>query len=208
MSDQTDEKALSLFLAAMPFARIRDQLGMRSVQSVEAAITRALKKAQKGKSPDSARQVEIERLDSLYRQLYPLALQGDLKAVDQCLKIGEQRLRLIDAPVKAQSGLLEAYEHTIETLRDQGALDASDEAVIQSGRMIASQIDYATTHGAGQEVTKALYLMPHLMNVLDELGATPEARRRIKEAAGDTKDAPTDPLEAFRLKQFTAGRTA
>lgn len=208
MSDQTDEKALSLFLAAMPFARIRDQLGMRSVQSVEAAITRALKKAQKGKSPDSARQVEIERLDSLYRQLYPLALQGDLKAVDQCLKIGEQRLRLIDAPVKAQSGLLEAYEHTIETLRDQGALDASDEAVIQSGRMIASQIDYATTHGAGQEVTKALYLMPHLMNVLDELGATPEARRRIKEAAGDTKETPTDPLEAFRLKQFTAERTA
>lgn len=208
MSDQTDEKALSLFLAAMPFARIRDQLGMRSVQSVEAAITRALKKAQKGKSPDSARQVEIERLDSLYRQLYPQALQGDLKAVDQCLKIGEQRLRLIDAPVKAQSGLLEAYEHTIETLRDQGALDASDEAVIQSGRMIASQIDYATTHGTGQEVTKALYLMPHLMNVLDELGATPEARRRIKEAAGETKDQPTDPLEAFKLKRFATEATA
>lgn len=208
MSDQTDEKALSLFLAAMPFARIRDQLGMRSVQSVEAAITRALKKAQKGKSPDSARQVEIERLDSLYRQLYPQALQGDLKAVDQCLKIGEQRLRLIDAPVKAQSGLLEAYEHTIETLRDQGALDASDEAVIQSGRMIASQIDYATTHGTGQEVTKALYLMPHLMNVLDELGATPEARRRIKEAAGEAKEQPTDPLEAFKLKRFATEATA
>lgn len=208
MSETNDDKALRLFLAAVSFARIRDQLHMRSTQSVEAAITRALKKAQNGKNPETARQVEIERLDSLYRQLYPQALQGDLKAVDQCLKIGEQRLRLIDAPVKAQSGLLEAYEHTIETLRDQGALDASDEAVIQSGRMIASQIDYATTHGAGQEVTKALYLMPHLMNVLDELGATPEARRRIKEAAGDAKETPTDPLEAFRLKQFTAERTA
>ena len=208
MSATNDDKALRLFLAAVSFARIRDQLHMRSTQSVEAAITRALKKAQNGKNPETARQVEIERLDSLYRQLYPQALQGDLKAVDQCLKIGEQRLRLIDAPVKAQSGLLEAYEHTIETLRDQGALDASDEAVIQSGRMIASQIDYATTHGTGQEVTKALYLMPHLMNVLDELGATPEARRRIKEAAGETKDQPTDPLEAFKLKRFATEATA
>lgn len=208
MSETNDDKALRLFLAAVSFARIRDQLHMRSTQSVEAAITRALKKAQNGKNPETARQVEIERLDSLYRQLYPQALQGDLKAVDQCLKIGEQRLRLIDAPVKAQSGLLEAYEHTIETLRDQGALDASDEAVIQSGRMIASQIDYATTHGTGQEVTKALYLMPHLMNVLDELGATPEARRRIKEAAGETKDQPTDPLEAFKLKRFATEATA
>ena len=208
MSETNDDKALRLFLAAVSFARIRDQLHMRSTQSVEAAITRALKKAQNGKNPETARQVEIERLDSLYRQLYPQALQGDLKAVDQCLKIGEQRLRLIDAPVKAQSGLLEAYEHTVETLREQDELGASDEAVIQSGRMIASQIDYATTHGTGQEVTKALYLMPHLMNVLDELGATPEARRRIKEAAGETKDQPTDPLEAFKLKRFATEATA
>lgn len=208
MSETNDDKALRLFLAAVPFARIRDQLHMRSTQSVESAITRALEKAQNGKNPETARQIEIERLDSLYRQLYPQALQGDLKAVDQCLKIGEQRLRLIDAPSKAQAGLLNAYEHTVETLREQGTLDPSDETVIQSGRMIASQIDYATTHGTGQEVTKALYLMPHLMNVLGELGATPEARRRIKEAAGEAKEQPTDPLEAFKLKRFATEATA
>lgn len=205
MSNANDTKALQLFLAAVPFARIRDQLNMRSTQSVEAAITRALRKAQNGKSPDTARQVEIERLDSLYRQIYPLALQGDLKAVDQCLKIGEQRLRLIDAPTKAQEGLLKSYEHTIAELQQSGGIDERDEAIVQSGRMIASQIDYATTHGTGQEVTKALYLIPHLMNVLGELGATPQARRRIQETAGTLKDKhPQDPLEAFRIKQFGA----
>lgn len=206
MSADNDTRALQLFLAAVPFARIRDQLNMRSTKSVEAAIMRALKAAQSGKSPDTARQVEIERLDSIYRQLYPLALQGDLKAVDQCLKIGEQRLRLIDAPVKAQEGLLESYERTIDELEQSGEIDERDEAIIQSGRMIASQIDYATTHGSGQEVTKALYLVPHLMNVLSALGATPEARRKMQEmASGQKREEPVDELTAFRQKKFGTG---
>lgn len=206
MDAQKDAKALSLFLAAVPFTRIRDELGYRSTASVEAAITRALKTAQNGKNPDTARQVEIERLDSLYRAIYPLALQGDPKSVDQCVRIGEQRLRLIDAPKKAQKGLLNAYEKTVHGLLSNGELKGEDEALIQSGRMIASQIDYAVTHGSGVEVTKALYLMPHLMNVLTEMGATPEARRKMQEAAGELKkESPTDPLTAFKQKSFDTG---
>lgn len=202
MASQSDEKALSLFLEAIPVAKIKDQMGYRSTATALAAITRALKSAQTGKNPSLARSIEIERLDAIYRSLYPAALQGDAKAVDQCMRIGEQRLRLLDAPEKAQNGLLKAYEQTIKALDTE----EEDRAVIQTGRMIAAQIDYAVTHGTGLEVTKALYLVPHLMNVLQALGATPEARQRLSEYAGETakarKGEPVDELTAFRLRQY------
>lgn len=202
MSSETDQKALTYFLAATPLTKIRDSLGFKTTTSALAAVTRALKAAQTGKSPESARQVEIERLDSLYRQLYPMALQGDLKAVDQCLRIGEQRLRLMDTPQQKQQGLLKAYEDTIKALGKN--ITAKDEAVVHTGRMIAAQIDYAVTHGAGQEVTKALYLVPHLMNVLSTLGATPEARANLQQFAKQSQQAsnPVDELQAFRMKKF------
>jgi hypothetical protein len=179
MTAESDNKALNLFLAAVPIGKIKEQLAYRSTASAMAAITRALKAAQKGKSPETARDIEIERLDSIYRQLYPSALQGDAKAVDQCLRISEQRLRLVDAPAKNQ-GLLKAYEETVKALH----VREEDKAVLQTGRMIASQIDFAVAHGTGSEVTKALYLVPHLMNVLGQLGATPAARGLVVEAVG------------------------
>ncbi len=51
-----------------------------------------------------------------------------------------------------------------------------DGALIESGRKIADRVDEATATGNGQEVTKALYLLPHLTNVLREMYATPKAR--------------------------------
>lgn len=71
---------------------------------------------------------------------------------------------------------------------------------------MARQIDYALRHGQGQEVTKALYLVPHLMNVLRELGATPAARKQLKEYAGtaaaESDGEPVDELTAFRRRKF------
>jgi len=66
-----------------------------------------------------------------------------------------------------------------------GDLDA---AVVEAGRKIADEIDYAVNNYEGQERTKALYLTPHLMNVLKEMLSTPAARKaagvEVKEAAG------------------------
>lgn len=197
MTAETDAKALNLFLAATPIGQIKTKMGYRSTTSAMAAITRALKSARSGKNPDTARSIEIERLDSIYRQIYPLALQQDAKAIDQCLKIGEQRLRLIDAPTKKQKGLLKAYEDSVKALAYR--LKPEDAALIQSGRMIASQIDYAVTHCTGIEVTKALYLMPHLMNVLRELGATPDARGTVQAAVKEVKPI-ADEFEEYLAK--------
>lgn len=51
-----------------------------------------------------------------------------------------------------------------------------DDALLQAGRTIAGQIDFAVENLSGQDVTKALYLMPHLVNILREMKATPAAR--------------------------------
>lgn len=65
-----------------------------------------------------------------------------------------------------------------------------DNALIEAGRKIADRIDEATATGEGQEVTKALYLLPHLMNILREMYATPKSRHEAglgKEESGGSK---------------------
>jgi hypothetical protein len=52
----------------------------------------------------------------------------------------------------------------------------TDAGLIASGQVLANQIDYAIENLSGQEVTKALYLTPHLVNILREMKATPAAR--------------------------------
>lgn len=52
-----------------------------------------------------------------------------------------------------------------------------DAALVEAGRKLADRVDAAVTdESGGQEVTKALYLIPHLMNVLREMYATPKSR--------------------------------
>lgn len=65
------------------------------------------------------------------------------------------------------------------------ALDAmhwlapSDVAAKQLAIEYAKRIDEALEFGEGQEVTKALYLGPHLLNTLRELGGTPPGRAAL-----------------------------
>ncbi|QLQ11168.1 MAG: hypothetical protein HZY75_13295 [Nocardioidaceae bacterium] len=76
-----------------------------------------------------------------------------------------------------------------------------DDALVEAGRAIADRVDAATEDGEGQEVTKALYLLPHLMNVLREMYATPKVRLE----AGIAKEAAGGKLAAVRdLRQRQA----
>jgi len=71
--------------------------------------------------------------------------------------------------------LREAFDVTVkESSEVNKDLDA---ALVAAGRALADEIDYAIDNLTGQERTKALYLMPHLMNVLGQMLATPAARR-------------------------------
>ncbi|MEW6874953.1 terminase small subunit [Trueperella pyogenes] len=192
-----DEAALALFKEARPLALIRDALGFRSTVSVQAAINRALEVASRGKDAETLRRLEIERLDSVYRAVYPLALEGDLPSVDRVLKIGEARARLQADPEKSSGSIAEAFQRSVNALEHVEA-EGKDEAIVAAGLAVAKQIDFTIAHGTGLEVTKALYLIPHLMNVLRELGATPEARKAVQASA--PKKAELSSLDAFRAK--------
>lgn len=194
MAEDKDQKALRLFLGAMSLQEIRTVLNFKTVSSAEAAIRRALAANRKGKDRDTERSVELERIDALYRAAYPQAIQGDLKAIDSCNTLSERRMRILDKPDDGAT-ITSNYEATVAALDTTEA----DAAAIASGRAIARQIDYSLQHGTGQEVTKALYLVPHLMNVLRELGATPAARGNIQNAAKEVKPV-ADELEEYLAK--------
>lgn len=194
MAEDKDQKALRLFLGAMSLQEIRTVLNFKTVSSAEAAIRRALAANRKGKDRDTERSAELERIDALYRAAYPQAIQGDLKAIDSCNTLSERRMRILDKPDDG-AAITSNYEATVAALDTTEA----DTAVIASGRAIARQIDYSLQHGTGQEVTKALYLVPHLMNVLRELGATPAARGNIQNAAKEVKPV-ADELEEYLAK--------
>lgn len=194
MAEDKDQKALRLFLGAMSLQEIRTVLNFKTVSSAEAAIRRALAANRKGKDRDTERSAELERIDALYRAAYPQAIQGDLKAIDSCNTLSERRMRILDKPDDG-AAITSNYEATVAALDTTEA----DAAVIASGRAIARQIDYSLQYGTGQEVTKALYLVPHLMNVLRELGATPAARGNIQNAAKEVKPV-ADELEEYLAK--------
>lgn len=74
------------------------------------------------------------------------------------------------------AGIREAFEETVASCAHIEDVDA---ALIESGRTIAARIQDAVDHAEGAELTKVLYLMPHLMNVLREMRATPAARAAV-----------------------------
>ncbi len=97
--------------------------------------------------------------------------------------------------------LAAAFDRTVAAL----PLKEADTAAIAAGRRIAVQIDRVSRTGSPLEVTKALYLIPHLMNVLEKLGGTPHSRDEILGAAPPMPPAPKpepqkNDLEAFKQR--------
>jgi hypothetical protein len=58
-------------------------------------------------------------------------------------------------------------------------LEPSDKAAVDLALVYAARIDDALENAEGQEVTKALYLGPHLLNTLRALGGAPAERKEL-----------------------------
>ena len=86
MSASKDQRALDMFMGAEPLQRIRDELGFKTVTSAEAAIRRALAEKRKGKDYDTERQLELERIDAMFRIEYPLAKKGDSESMSTFIR--------------------------------------------------------------------------------------------------------------------------
>lgn len=67
-----------------------------------------------------------------------------------------------------------------------------DAGAVTLAKTYARAIDEAVDSGDAQTMTKALYLGPHLLNALKELGCTPAGRTAIAGKLTTAKAAPAD----------------
>jgi hypothetical protein len=148
--------------------------------------------------------LELDRLEAMHRGLWQRAQQGDVDAVDRVLKLAERREKL-DAPVRENDHALEqAFDRAAESSTTLLAKDL-DAALVEGGRKIAARIDAATATADGQELTRALYLWPHMMNTLREMHATPESRRAAGIQISKTRSGRGRALDRMRKTQGGAG---
>lgn len=82
---------------------------------------------------------------------------------------------------------------------DMTWLTGADKAAVELARVYARRIDQAILSEDGQEVTKALYLGPHLLNTLRALGGTPDERMKMLASKGEEKEA--DPVDDLRKRR-------
>lgn len=206
-----DLRALELRRAGVPLPEIMKQVGFRTAKTCSEAIQRAMVAQGVVTDPLAVRLAELDRLDRLQAAVWVKAARGDVNAIDRVLKLAEMRLRIAGIADAGLTPLTAAYDRTVDALALEGDVDA---AVVAFGRRYCEQVDAASALGDPLAVTKALHLMPHVVNVLRELGATPAARGEIVAAARGGAAAPSgeegvpNDLDAFKARKggHSAGR--
>jgi hypothetical protein len=131
-----------------------------------------------------------------------MALKGDLDAVDRVVRISERRERVAIVPKINEHTLRDAFNLAARSSED--IHDNMDAALLEAGRKIADRVDEAVASGEGTDVTKALYLVPHMLNVLREMCATPASRRATQDAV---PAQPVGKLAELRALNGGAGKT-
>lgn len=185
-------QVLGLRRAGVPFDTIADRLHL-TPEAAKALFDQAIA----AHDPEFQRALETDRLDRLHATVWPRAIQGDLDAVDRVLRLSERRERVARVPKVNDHSLRDAFDRSVESSED--LRPDVDAALVEAGRTIADRVDEATATGEGVEVTKALYLVPHLLNVLREMCASPASRNAAAAAAAPAE--PTGRLAQLRAVQ-------
>jgi hypothetical protein len=194
------EKVLTLRRAGARWDSIANQL------NITPTVARGLfDKVMRSYDPELNVALEADRLDRLHMAVWPSAVQGDVNAVDRVLRISERRDKVVTTPRNNTHALREAFDESART--SEQLHEGWDVALLEAGRKIADRVDEAVASGEGQEVTKALYLVPHMLNVLREMLATPAARAN---AAAKVPPAPEPSTESrvAQLRSMQVGKRA
>ena len=176
---QKDAEALALWRAGAPFEAIAEKLHYQDATQAEEAATRALR-ASSNPDAEDMRKLELHRLDVLHMALWPKARRGDQKAVEQIMDIQKAR-RSLDG-TQNDDRTLTLTQAVDRSIASSEVYDENKDAALAALiRRIAEHIDAASASGSLEMEQKSLYLMPHMMNGLRELEATPASRRAVKE---------------------------
>lgn len=84
----------------------------------------------------------------------------------------------------------------------------TDELVVEAARMLADHLDNAVNTLTGPDLTKALYLTPHLLNVTRELLLSPASRIAAKIADVPRPTTTVGKLRAQNLREEAPRRRA
>lgn len=187
---------LNLRRGGASFDVIADRLGLTE-KNAKALFNKAIG----AHDPEFQRALEADRLDRLHLAVWPAAARGELDAVDRVLRISERREKVAATPKHNDHALRKAFDESAATAEDMHA--SVDQGLLEAGRKIADRVDEAVATGEGQEVTKALYLVPHMVNVLREMLATPASRSAAKTAAAKAPPPPP-PAKEGKLAQLRA----
>lgn len=195
-AERTRAQVLELRSAGLGFAAIATNLHLESAEVARTLYLSALDDTDV--RFDVA--LEVRRIDRLFSVAWAKAAKGDLAAMDRVLKFSERRERLVGWSRDLKHEMREAFDETVASL--PGIDRARHASVIAAGRVIADRIDAAMCDDDRTELTKSLYLIPHLINVLRELGATPAQEAPFKAAA------PQPTAGGVTTSGGTAGRRA
>lgn len=199
MTTEDTTELASQVLAARRAGASFDQIAERMGLTAKAAKA-LFDKAIGTYDPEYTKALEADRLDRLHLAVWPQAVQGDLNAVDRVLKISERRDKVLAEPKPNDHALREAFDRSAATSSEVQDVDA---ALLEAGRKIADRVDQAVATGEGQEVTKALYLVPHMVNVLREMLATPASREAARKTATPEVGGKLAQLRAVHDKRST-----
>ena len=94
-----------------------------------------------------------------------------------------------------------------ESIRLNPHLLDVDAGLVAAARAVADRVDVAVASESGPELTKALYLVPHVTNLLREMLATPAARVSAKTKRED-QSAKSAKLTALRGGKSARGGNA
>lgn len=174
------QRGLELRRAGIPLERIVSELGFKSAEEAAVDIRAALDAVGVMTDPEETRLLALDRIDRMIAGTWARAAKGEASAIDRVLRLQEDRIRLVGTA--KSTVMVEAYETAVAAL----VLKPADGALVAAGHRLAERIDAASGTMDPTAETKAMYLMPHLMTVLRELGATPAARASVKSAKEET----------------------
>lgn len=203
--DERARRALDLRRAGVVLPQIVREVGFKDTDEAAAAIRGALDALGIITDPEENRLLSLDRIDRMIQGAWLKAAKGDPLAIDRVSRLIADRTRLVGS--SPSTVMVDEFDKSIDAL----SLAPEDGAIVSAGRRIAEKIDAAAGGMDPVAETKALYLVPHLVNLLRELGATPAARAALKRAAaakeGESRGKLAD-LRALRGGKKPAGEEA
>ena len=156
VDERARQQVVELRCAGLGFAQIASNLQLESASAARALYRAELDDADLRFDVG----LEVRRIDRMLTIAWAKATKGDMLAMDRVKMLGERRERLIGWSREQKHEMREAFDETVASL--PGVDRARHASVIASGRVIADRIDAALCQDDRTEVTKSLYLIPHL----------------------------------------------